>query len=186
LARKSSSPFQLFPPCSPAVTQTNLSIFMFGRKSSSYGGGRGSRCRTRTSPQQDRCRANMARLRQSRLKFGLGFQVEVLKTFQVDCTSFPPAGKTESVAVTPTQSHISPRILVYEGTLKQVPPRRKSSRRGSGRGSRHRTRTRLQQERCRANLVRIRQSRLDFGLGFQVEILKHFKLIQFSSPGEKS
>jgi len=30
-----------------------------------------------------RCRANMARKRQSRPDFGLGFQVKVLKTFEV-------------------------------------------------------------------------------------------------------
>ena len=55
-----------------------------------------------------RCRAN---IRQSRPDSGLGFQVKVLNTRDL---SGRGAARAEDAQGTPTQSHISPSILVYE------------------------------------------------------------------------
>ena len=52
-----------------------------------------------------RCRENMAHIRQSIPDSGLGFQIKV---------SGRGAARAEDAQGTPTQSHISPSVLVYE------------------------------------------------------------------------
>ena len=54
-------------------------------------------------------RANMAHVRQSRPDAGLGFKVGRLRVGSVRGTT-----RTEDAQGTPTQSHTSPRKLVYE------------------------------------------------------------------------
>ena len=121
------------------------------------------------------CRANLEHISQSWSDYGLGlshFQYERVLNHS-GCSLPDRQGFVGRVAVraevapgTPTQSHISPSILVYEDKHARF-NRRTALAPG-------RLQCSLRFVRCRANMAHISQTRPDSGLGFQVKVHKTF------------